>query len=65
MKGKVVYYKPSKGYGFIQSSDYSDDISLNIADVIGETPSKMDWILFEVIEGKKGLKAMDVRRLVE
>ena len=44
MKGKVVYYNPSKGYGFIQSSDYLDDEFFNIVDVIGETPNKMDWI---------------------
>ena len=63
MKGKVKWFDPQKGYGFIQKED-GQDIFVHMNDLEGGiTLNEGDEVEFEVGEGPKGPKAVNVRRV--
>ena len=61
MTGKVQWYEPKKGYGFISSDNNSlffhrADFKENII------PSQGDELVFDISPGEKGLKAINIRK---
>ncbi|MBC8172700.1 MAG: cold shock domain-containing protein [Chitinophagales bacterium] len=61
-KGKVKFYNESKGFGFIVDSESGKEYfthSSGLVDMIKEN----DQVTFDLQEGKKGLNAVDVRRV--
>ena len=60
--GKVKWFNPRKGYGFIATSD-GRDIFVHYASISGEgykTLNEGEPVSFDVVEGEKGLRAENV-----
>ena len=62
--GKVKWFNNSKGFGFITSEDGTDAF-VHYTDITGEgfrTLEEGDTVEFEVAQGPKGLKALNVQK---
>lgn len=59
--GKVKWFDPNKGYGFIEPDDGSDDVFVHHSEVQGTDPRDGQTVEFDVREGPRGLKAVDVQ----
>jgi CspA family cold shock protein len=65
-KGKVKWFDTKKGFGFIQSDD-GNDVFVHYSNIQSEgfkTLEQGQDVTFELVEGKKGPQAANVR-LVE
>lgn len=63
--GKVKWFNDSKGFGFITSDDGADAF-VHHADILAtgfRSLSEGDQVEFEMTEGPKGPKAINVRKL--
>ena len=60
--GKVKWFNPRKGYGFIATTD-GRDIFVHYSSISGDgykTLAEGDPVTFDVVEGDKGLRAENV-----
>jgi len=65
-RGRVKRFDEKKGYGFIQQEGGGPDVFVHYSDIVGEgfrTLSPGDEVEFDLIEGDKGLKALNVRKI--
>ena len=63
-KGKVKWFDPKKGYGFILG-DEGQDVFVHYSSIIGEGFQALEdgeMVDYEIIEGKKGFQAQNVTR---
>lgn len=62
--GKVKWFNTEKGFGFIVQED-NKDLFVHFKDVLGgiESLKENDQVEFEVAEGKKGLQAVNVKKV--
>ena len=61
-EGKVKWFNPRKGYGFIVTAD-GRDVFVHYSNIEGggyKTLDEGDPVTFEVVEGEKGLRAENV-----
>ena len=61
-EGKVKWFNPRKGYGFIATSD-GRDIFVHYASISSggyKTLNEGDQVTFDIVEGEKGLRAENV-----
>lgn len=58
--GKVRNYDDTKGYGFIYSSQLDDTVFFHINDCTEEEIKAGDKVEFEIENGPKGLKAIQI-----
>lgn len=61
-QGKVKWFNPRKGYGFIAGDD-GRDIFVHYANISGEGYRTLDegqTVTFDIVEGEKGLRAENV-----
>jgi CspA family cold shock protein len=64
-QGKVKWFNPEKGYGFI-SRDDGDDVFVHHTGILGDGFRTLDegqQVEFEVTQGKKGLQAINVAKV--
>ena len=62
LDGKVKWFNPRKGYGFIATDD-GRDIFVHYSSISGDgykTLVEGDDVTFEIVEGEKGLRAENV-----
>jgi CspA family cold shock protein len=62
VEGKVKWFNPRKGYGFIGTTD-GRDVFVHYASIASEgfkTLNEGDCVLFDVVEGEKGPRAANV-----
>ena len=59
-KGKVKFFNESKGFGFILDNDSQTDVFVHASGLIDRITDN-DEVSFEVVEGKKGLNAVNVK----
>ena len=62
--GKVKWFNTQKGFGFIVQED-NKDLFVHFKDVLGgiESLKENDTVEFEVAEGRKGLQAVNVKKI--
>lgn len=60
--GKVKWFNTQKGYGFIMFNN--KEIFVHFKDVLGGINgiTENDEVTFEIMEGKKGLQAVKVKK---
>ena len=62
VEGKVKWFNPRKGYGFIATAD-GRDVFVHYASIAGDgfkTLDEGDSVSFDIVEGEKGLRATNV-----
>lgn len=65
MQGKVKWFNPGKGYGFIESDD-GNDVFVHYSAIQGEGFKTLDEgqkVEFDVVPGKRGLQADSVQKM--
>ena len=60
--GKVKFFNESKGYGFIVTDDNHAEVFVHHSGIIDKIREN-DSVEFEVIDGKKGQNAVNVRKI--
>jgi CspA family cold shock protein len=60
--GKVKFFNESKGFGFIVEDDSKQEIFVHHSGLIDKIREN-DSVEYEVTEGKKGLNAVNVKRV--
>lgn len=60
--GSVKFFNESKGFGFIKPDDGGDDVFVHIS-ATNEELRENDKVTYNVEQGKKGLNAVNVKRL--
>jgi len=65
-RGRVKWFSDEKGYGFITQEDGGDDAFVHHSDIEGtgfKTLSEEDEVEFDLEQGPKGPKAVNVVKL--
>ncbi len=65
MQGKVKWFNPEKGFGFIESNE-GGDVFVHFSAIQGEGFKTLDEgqeVEFDVVEGNRGSQAANVVRL--
>ena len=62
MKGSVKFFNESKGFGFIAADDGKEFFVHQTALVDGVALNENDSVTFDVEEGDRGPKAVNVKR---
>ena len=59
MQGVVKFYNESKGFGFITSSD-GEEVFVHVTGLVDKI-NQNDQVSFEIVQGKKGPNAVNVK----
>jgi CspA family cold shock protein len=60
--GTVKFYDETKGFGFIKDANSSKEYFVHSSGIIGRIRDN-DQVTFDLQEGKKGLNAVNVKRV--
>ena len=66
LKGKVKWFNPSKGFGFIEREDKEKDVFVHITSVKEAGIKKLfenDRVEFTLADGAKGPSAVNLKKL--
>ncbi len=61
-KGVVKFFNESKGFGFIKDEETGTEYFVHVTGLIDEIREN-DEVTYDLKEGKKGLNAVDVKRV--
>jgi cold shock protein len=62
LTGTIKFFNASKGYGFIKDDQSGQEVFVHVSGLIDEVQEN-DTVTYEVKEGKKGLNAVNVKRI--
>jgi len=60
MQGKVKFFNETKGFGFIKDNESEKEYFVHISGINEDTLNEDDEVTFDLVEGKKGLNAVNV-----
>jgi len=60
MQGKVKFFNETKGFGFIIDNESGNEYFVHVSGINENTIRENDEVTFELVEGKKGLNAVNV-----
>ena len=60
--GTVKFFNVSKGYGFIKVDDSDQEVFVHVTGLVDQIKQD-DKVSFEISEGKKGLNAVNVKKI--
>lgn len=60
--GTIKFFNESKGYGFIKEDESEKEIFVHVTG-LNEEVQKDDRVEYEVVDGKKGLNAINVKKI--
>lgn len=63
MQGTVKFFNNMKNYGFIEPDEGDEDLFVHRSDLEGTSIEEEDRVEFDVEEGEKGPKAVNVRKI--
>jgi len=66
MQGKVKWFNPDKGYGFIEKDDGEGDVFVHFSAIQEEgfkTLEEGQEVEFEIVEGDRGPQATNVEKI--
>ncbi len=66
MQGKVKWFNPDKGYGFIEKDEGEGDVFVHYSAIQEEgfkTLEEGQEVIFEVVEGDRGQQAANVEKI--
>ena len=63
MQGTVKFFNNMKNYGFIEPDEGDEDLFVHRSDLEGTSVEEEDRVEFDVEEGEKGPKAVNVRKI--
>jgi cold shock protein len=63
LEGKVKFFNETKGFGFIKDDATGTEYFVHITGVKEDTLKENDEVSFDLVEGKKGLNAVNVTLL--
>jgi CspA family cold shock protein len=61
--GIVKFFNETKGFGFVVDDASGQEIFLHVTGLNGTKVRENDRIEFETVEGRKGLNAVNVKRI--
>ncbi|NEM96614.1 cold-shock protein [Pontibacter burrus] len=61
--GKVKFFIESKGFGFITEDETNEDFFVHVTGLNGLQIQQNDRVTFDTQEGKKGINAVNVKRI--
>ncbi len=64
MKGTVKFFNQGKNFGFIEPEDKSKDLFVHKNDIESGTLQEGDKVEFDSEEGDRGLKAVNVKKIM-
>lgn len=64
MEGTVKFFNEAKGFGFITPSDSKTDIFVHVSGLIDEIREN-DEVSYDEEKGKKGMNAVNVKRIMD
>ncbi len=59
-QGTVKFFNETKGFGFIKNNETDEDIFVHVTGLIDKI-DQGDVVTFDVVEGKKGMNAVNVK----
>ncbi|MFT5749184.1 MAG: CspA family cold shock protein [Ancylomarina sp.] len=59
-QGTVKFYNETKGFGFIKNNETEEEIFVHVTGLIDKI-DEGDVVSFDVVEGKKGMNAVNVK----
>jgi len=61
LTGKIKFYNSQKGFGFVRENTTGKEYFMHVSGIKEDTLNEDDEVTFELIEGKKGLNAVEVQ----
>ena len=61
-KGTVKFFNDTKGFGFIKDAESNQEYFVHVSGLIHEIQQN-DEVTFDLQDGKKGLNAVNVKRV--
>lgn len=58
--GKVKFFNEAKGFGFIKEDETGKEYFVHVSGIKESTLQENDEVSFDLVEGKKGLNAVNV-----
>lgn len=60
--GIVKFFNETKGFGFIKVDETDEEVFVHVSGLVDQI-SQNDKVSFQITEGKKGLNAINVKRI--